>query len=99
MPVAASWKDILVLVDRIKRDRKRMVFCRATMELRLKTLEASFKDDGIEIIRNHIANSKKQMEDAIPSFDTVLKNMVAYAYWLKKAEDSIPQNERYFPGI
>ena len=99
MPVAASWKDILLLIENIKNNLKNLENNNNIMEEQLYRLGITFKDEGIEIIRNHIANTKKQIEDTISSFDTVLKNMVTYAFLLKKAEDSIPQNERYFPGI
>ena len=89
MPVAASWKGILLLIENTKNNLKNIENNNNTLEEQLNKLGTTFKDEGIEIIRKHIANTKKQIEDTVPSFDTVLKNMVTYAFLLKKAEDDI----------
>jgi hypothetical protein len=95
MPVAASWKDILILVDKLEGNLKKVSLYNGTLAVQLKIAEKSFKDEGIEIIQNHISKTKSQIEDAVPEFRAVLKNLTEYARLLKLAEGvTAYQNER-----
>jgi hypothetical protein len=91
MPVAASWRDILLLVQNIRSNLKRIELYNGTLAVQRMTLEKTFRDEGIDIIRNHTEKTKKQIEDTIPAFDTALKNMVDYAILLKQSEERILQ--------
>jgi len=95
MPVAASWKSILLLVGGIKTNLADIKNQNDTLEEQLNKLGTTFQDEGVEIIRAHISRTKRQIEDAIPEFQTILTKMTEYAYLLKKAEDATSyQNER-----
>jgi hypothetical protein len=89
MQVAASWRDILVLVDNIKSNLKKIQLYNGTLAVQLKTLESTFRDEGIDIIRNHIAKTKSQIEETVPEFKIVLEKLIAYAYLLKQSEENI----------
>jgi len=91
MAIAASWRDILILVDNIKNNLKNIETSNNRLDEQLNKLSTTFRDEGIDIIRGHIAKTKKQIEDAVPSFNTALQNMVAYACLLKQAEENIHQ--------
>jgi hypothetical protein len=89
MPVATSWRDILVLVESIKNDLKNIENHNNTLEEQLNKLGTTFRDEGIEIIRNHISKTRKQIEDTVPEFETVLKKMLEYAQLTRLAESAI----------
>jgi hypothetical protein len=87
--VAASWNDILVLVQNIRQDMKSIENDNDHLESLLKSLRSSFRDEGFNIISAHVASTKKQIDEAAPAFNTALKNMTAYAVKLKQAEDAM----------
>ena len=89
LPIESSWKDILILVDSMRQNMKNVELGSSSLEARLKSLESSFRDEGIEIIKNHIKKTNEQYSSAVPEFDLVLRKMTEYAILLKQAEDKI----------
>ena len=45
----------------------------------LKALEASFKDEGIEIVRGNVNSAQKELENALPYVDAMCSKLMAYA--------------------
>jgi hypothetical protein len=90
--VAASWNEILVLVRDIKEDMKSIENDNAELDSLLRTLGASFRSEGFNIIKDHIASTKKQIDDAAPAFNHTLKSMTAYAIRLKQFEDTMTRS-------
>jgi len=88
MPVASSWGEIINLTDKLKSSIKNISLYNATLAVQLKTAEQSFKDEGIEIIREHISNTKNKISESLLEFEAMIKNLTSYAILLKKAEDA-----------
>jgi len=89
MSVAISWRDTIQLVDGIKNNLRHITEYNGTLEQQLRALGTSFLDDDILIIQNHIAITKRQIETAVPEFETVLKKMLEYAQEAKLAESAM----------
>ena len=89
MSVAVSWRDMIQLVDGIRNDLRQVTDFNGTLEQQLRALGTSFKDDDIAIIQNHVTTTKRQIEDAVPEFEVVLKKMLEYAQETKMAESAM----------
>ncbi|GHU46583.1 hypothetical protein FACS1894200_00430 [Spirochaetia bacterium] len=87
--INASWQDIEILVDNITKNLKSIDEYNGALDSQLRMLGATFRDEGITVIQNHIARTKKQIEEAIPDFKVMLGNLLAYARKLKQSEDAI----------
>jgi len=89
MPVASSWKDIDILYNSTKNNIRTIAEHNTTLEQQLNSLGTSFKDEGINIIQDHINKTKKQIEDTVPEFEIVLKKIFEYARLLESSESAI----------
>lgn len=86
MPIESSWRNTLLLVENINRNMKNVELESNSLEAKLRSLESSFRDEGIEIIKSHIKKTNEQYASAVPEFYSVLKKMTEYAILLKQAE-------------
>ncbi|GHU46574.1 hypothetical protein FACS1894200_00400 [Spirochaetia bacterium] len=84
--VAASWQDIEILVDNISKNLKSIGEYNSTLDGQLKTLGATFRDEGITVIQSHITKTNKQIEEAVPDFKVMLEKLLKIAIFLKQAE-------------
>ena len=89
MSVTVSWKDMIQLVDSLRSNLKQITEHNSTLEQQLRTLGSSFQDEGIVIIQNHITTTRRQIDNAVPDFEVVLKKMLEYAHEIKLAETAI----------
>ena len=89
MAVAVSWRDMIQLVDSIRNNLRHITEYNTTLEQQLRVLGTSFLDDDIAIIQNHITTTKRQIENTVPEFETVLKKMLEYAQEAKLAESAM----------
>ena len=86
MAVAASWRDMIQLVDGIRGNLRSITDYNSDLESQLRVLGNTFRDDDIGVIQNHVATTKSQIETTIPEFEVVLKKMLEYAQEIKLAE-------------
>jgi len=89
MAVAVSWRDMVQLVDGIRNNLRHITEYNTALEQQLRTLGASFLDDDVVIIQNHVTTTKRQIENAVPEFEVVLKKMLEYAQEAKLAESAM----------
>ena len=89
MAVTVSWRDMIQLVDSVKGNLRHITENNAALEQQLRALGASFLDDDVVIIQNHVTTTKRQIENAVPEFEIVLKKMLEYAQEAKLAESAM----------
>jgi hypothetical protein len=87
--VTVSWRDMVQLVDSIRSNLRHITEYNSTLEEQLRVLGTSFLDEDIAIIQNHVTTTKRQIENAVPEFEVVLRKMLEYAQETKLAEAAI----------
>jgi DNA polymerase III epsilon subunit-like protein len=89
MPVEASYNGIRQLVSDINKGLKDMNAHNETLNSQLGTLGNTFQDEGIEIIRGHVVDTRRKINEAVPDFEIVLRKLLEYAALLQGSENAI----------
>jgi chemotaxis regulatin CheY-phosphate phosphatase CheZ len=89
MLIDTSYNGIRQLVGDINRDLKDMNAHNETLNGQLNTLGNTFQDDGIEIIRGHVVDTRRKINEAVPDFEIVLHKLLEYAALVEESERAI----------
>jgi uncharacterized protein YukE len=94
MSVSAAIQALLDLATNINDNVKQSNTLTETLDSQLKTLGSSFQDEGFTIIQNHIATTRKKIEEAQPALRDIIKKLHENAILLKKSENFIRERSR-----
>jgi len=68
---------------------RKIVSCNNNLSAKLDNLGNSFTDEGIDIIKKHIAKTRNRISDAVPEFGVFLGKLTEYAKYLEKSQKVI----------
>jgi methyl-accepting chemotaxis protein len=94
MLINAVAQEILVLVSRIRKDRKKIKDNNVTLAGKLYSLREAIDDDGYDIVRNHIDGTTKQIDDTQETFENILRKMTEYATLLQDSDQKVRELTR-----
>ena len=81
-----DYKQVKGLARNILLEDKRMIQLTADLSAKLKTLKASFQDDGIDEVDDTVKKLTSQLTSAQESFMTVANELIQYAALLEQGK-------------
>lgn len=78
-----DWKKVIELAKYIMEDDRKMVLLTDDLGAKLKTLKASFHDDGIDEVETYVNGLKAKLNNAEEAFMTIANELIEYANILK----------------
>jgi len=89
--VETSWKSILKLTEDILKCVKKIETLGKDLSSRLKTLGATFQDEGYVTIQGYIKKTQKKVDNSVPDLTKVKNALIEVAKLLKAAEEATKQ--------
>lgn len=81
-----DYSKVLQLAQNIMKDNKKMVQLTGDLGAKLKTLKASWNDDGIEEVESYVKGLGAKLANAEEAFMTIANELVEYANLLAKGK-------------
>ena len=81
-----DYKQVQELATNILREDKQMIQLTADLSTKLKNLEISFQDDGIDEVKANVNSLTSKLNSAQDSFMTIANELIQYAALLKKGK-------------
>lgn len=78
-----DYKQVKQLAENILKDDKKMIQLTADLDAKLKTLKASFQDDGIDEVETYVKGLTAKLNHAQEAFMIIANELIAYAQLLK----------------
>lgn len=78
-----DYNQVNQLAANILKDDKKMIQLTSDLATKLKTLKASFHDDGIDEVNAYVTGLTAKLTDAQTAFMTIANELIQYADLLK----------------
>lgn len=85
-----DYKQVKVLAANILKDDKKMIQLTTDLSAKLKTLKASFQDDGIDEVETYVNGLTAKLNNAQESFMTIANELIEYAGLLEAGKTGKP---------
>ena len=79
----ADYIQVRQLAENILKDDKKMIQLTADLSSKLRTLKASFQDDGIDEVETYVKGLTEKLNHAQEAFMIIANELIAYAQLLK----------------
>jgi len=74
-----DYKQVKSLAANILKDDKKMIQLTTDLSAKLKTLKASFQDDGIDEVETYVNGLTAKLNNAQEAFMTIANELIEYA--------------------
>lgn len=85
---STDYQKVFELAANILKDDKQMIQLTDDLGQKLKTLEGTFLDDGIDEVKAYVNALTKKLVDAQGAFSTIASELHSYGLKLKAGKDN-----------
>lgn len=85
---STDYQKVRELAKNILMDDKEMILLTSDLGEKLKALEGTFLDDGIDEVKAYVKALTSKLVNAQSAFETIANDLIAYANLLKKGKKS-----------
>ena len=93
--IDSSPEGIRQLIRDVYNGLKAMKRCNEELLSDLRSLERTFKDDDVNVVRNNVRSAEKKLNDVTPKIQAVCEKLAEYANHLEMSEKQISGGIKY----